>query len=543
MNRRFLRPAMSLALVFASFGVGSSSSPVAASVAPACQVWVTGAITSDLVIVDTWSSAPSTITLTGIVTDLTFNRSGTKVFMAMQSGGVKMIDVASMGFADINTGLYSVGTGPFGPIAASPTTDRIIATTTQRVNYAYPYVILNSETGATVSSSTLTERSNDVVFGPTGVAYSPWTSPHVPPSRIHVIDPAIPAVTATVSAGLVNADSFTSAAVAAPSGQTPILFVTSTDYTYHFLRAIDTVTATVAATVTLPGFASSLAVTPSGDRLFIAFGGLGQVRVLDSITRNVISTINVGSLPAGMAVTPDGRFLYVANQNSGSLSRVDLSTLTVDRTIAVDPMPTKVAIGPAGCVSVEPQTVASPSVIPISRVTMDPAGGECVDSDVARRAAWTSVFVGYRYLPGASDCVRPGYSFAGWARASSPSTVAAFPMLIDPSDGARRAFVAESAELVAVWTPAPDAPVAPSVFVALDGFFCTNCGVFLVWNDGVDDVIVTQGSREVCSMGVVRIGEWSLCHDPSAARGDLTYSLVATAGSQSSAPVVASVSR
>jgi hypothetical protein len=123
---------------------------------------------------------------------------------------------------------------------------------------------------------------------------------------------------------------------------------------------------------------------------------------------------------------------------------------------------------------------------------------------------------------------------------SSPATVAAFPLLVDPSDGARRAFVAESAELVAVWTALPK---APSVFVALDGFFCSECGVFLVWNDDVDDVIVTQDVHEVCVTGVVRIGEWSLCHDSTAPRGVLTYSLVATAGSRSSAPVVASVSR
>jgi YVTN family beta-propeller protein len=340
----------------------------------------------------------------------------------------------------------------------------------------------------------------------------------------------------------VNADSFTSAAVAAPSGQTPILFVTSTDYTHHFLRAIDTVTATVAATVTLPGFASSLAVTPSGDRLFIAFGGLGQVRVLDSITRNVISTINVGSLPAGMAVTPDGRFLYVANQNSNTLSKIDMATLTVVETIAVQTMPAKVAIGPAGCVSVEPQVAppSSPVFAAASRVTMDPAGGVCVDDDVARREAWSSVFVGYRYLPGQSECTRSGYEFDGWANASSPTTVAALPMLTDPSDGKKRAFVAGNLDLVAVWTALPR---APSVFVALNGFFCTDCGVFLAWNDGVDDVIVMQDVHEVCVTGVVRIGEWSLCHDPTAPRGVLTYSLVAVSGPLTSAPMVASVSR
>jgi hypothetical protein len=171
---------------------------------------------------------------------------------------------------------------------------------------------------------------------------------------------------------------------------------------------------------------------------------------------------------------------------------------------------------------------------------MDPVGGVCSDGAVARTAAWTSVFVGYRYLPGAAECARDGFAFDGWAYESSPTEVAPLPMLTDPSDGKKRAFAAGNLDLVAVWTALP---TAPSVFVALDGFFCTNCGVFVVWNDDIDDVIVTQGSRKVCTAGVLRIGEWSLCHDPTAPRGVLTYSLVATAGSKSSDPVIASVSR
>ena len=169
---------------------------------------------------------------------------------------------------------------------------------------------------------------------------------------------------------------------------------------------------------------------------------------------------------------------------------------------------------------------------------MDPTGGVCIDDDVARREAWSSVFVGYRYLPGASECTRNGFAFDGWAYPSSPTTVAPLPMLTDPSDGKKRAFVAGNLDLVAVWTALPK---APSVFVALNGFFCVDCGVFLAWNDDIDEVVVMQGSREVCATGVVRIGEWSLCHDPTAPRGDLTYSLVVTDGPRSSVPVAASV--
>jgi YVTN family beta-propeller protein len=341
-----------------------------------------------------------------------------------------------------------------------------------------------------------------------------------------------------VNTNLASEEVFSSAAVANLSGQPPILFVGSNRNTMnsndYFLRAVNTATMSVVSTTTLSASPSSLAVSQAGDLLFISQSGLNRVEVRDTITRNLITTIPVGSGPAGMAVTPDGRFLYVANWMSNTLSKIDIATLAVVETINVNSSPSKVAIGPAGCVSVQPQST------PIWRATLDPAGGECNDAGVARTTPWTSVFVGYRYLPGDSECTRDGHAFDGWAYASSPTKVAALPMLTDPSDGKKRAFVAGNLELVAVWTKLPE---PPSVFVALDGFFCTNCGVFLVWNDDIDDVIVTQDVHEVCVSGVLRIGEWSLCHDPTAPRGVLTYSLVATAGSKSSDPVIASVSR
>jgi hypothetical protein len=118
--------------------------------------------------------------------------------------------------------------------------------------------------------------------------------------------------------------------------------------------------------------------------------------------------------------------------------------------------------------------------------------------------------------------------------------VVSLPVLDDPADGARRAFVSENVDLVAVWTALPEVK-APTVFGAYPGFFCRNCGAWLVWNQPANatSVSVTQGSRVVCTSSVWRIGEWTLCHDPVAPRGSLTYSLVASAGSRSAAPVVA----
>jgi YVTN family beta-propeller protein len=537
--RRFSRPVVSLALMLAGLVVGQSSSPASAVGAPECQVWVMSGTATDLTIVDSWSSEPSTLPLNGVASDLTFNRSGTKVFVAMQNSGVKLIDVATLGIATLNTGIYAAGQGSFGSIAANPTLDVVLAATHTRPfgNQNY-YTLLNSETGSFLNWVPTPDAKADIAFSRNGHAFAPdFVFGQQNPSG--VIDQIVTTDNGLASSSnpypLAANEYYNSAVVADPPGQSPILFVGRTgNNNGHFLSALNTADMTVVSTTTLSASPSSLAVSQAGDLLFISQSGLNQVEVRDTITRNVITTIPVGSGPAGMAVTPDGRFLYVANWMSNTLSKIDIATLAVVETINVNSSPSKVAIGPAGCVSVQPQST------PIWRATLDPAGGECNDAGVARTTPWTSVFVGYRYLPGDSECTRDGHAFDGWAYASSPTKVAALPMLTDPSDGKKRAFVAGNLELVAVWTKLPE---PPSVFVALDGFFCTNCGVFLAWNDDIDDVIVTQDVQEVCVTGVLRIGEWSLCHDPTAPRGVLTYSLVATAGSKSSEPVIASVSR
>jgi hypothetical protein len=116
-------------------------------------------------------------------------------------------------------------------------------------------------------------------------------------------------------------------------------------------------------------------------------------------------------------------------------------------------------------------SITTSTVTPIWRVTLDPNGGACVDS-AERTVPWTSVFVGYRYLPSATDCTRPGYSFAGWADTTTPNTPASLPSLVDPSDNQRRAFLAANADLIAMWTP-DLAPITNLTVFA--NFLCGPC--------------------------------------------------------------------
>jgi YVTN family beta-propeller protein len=288
-----------------------------------------------------------------------------------------MIDLATLGESTIASGIYTLGTGDFGAIAASPTADVVIATTNQAVNGAYLYATLNSNTGVTVGASSLTERSADVVFDPSGNAYAAdfVFQAANPPGRIDKINVAVPTTSAFTDVNLAFSEFYTVAEVAAPAGQTPILFVGSNQNTLaadnYFLRAIDTTNMSILATATLQSSPSGMAVSAAGDRLFVSQFGTDEVLVLDTITRNVVSQISVGDGPSGLAVTPDGRFLYVANsinipnQQFGTVSKIDLSSMSVVGTITVNSSPTKMAIGPAGCVSEQPQ-VAPTTTVPAS---------------------------------------------------------------------------------------------------------------------------------------------------------------------------------
>lgn len=97
------------------------------------------------------------------------------------------------------------------------------------------------------------------------------------------------------------------------------------------------------------------------------------------------------------------------------------------------------------CGEVVPST--PPAVVSMMRVTLDTDGGTCGVTS----GRTTFSFIGFRYLPGASECSREGHEFLGWARTDDTSRVAALPSLTDPIDGVKRYFVAENLDLIAVW--------------------------------------------------------------------------------------------
>lgn len=120
--------------------------------------------------------------------------------------------------------------------------------------------------------------------------------------------------------------------------------------------------------------------------------------------------------------------------------------------------------------SFSPRPSPRAPVVPVYRTTLDPNGGTCLD-DATHTSPWLSVFVGYRYLPGATECTRPGYLFTGWIDDETGRPVS-LPVLTDPASDTLRPFLATNASLTATWSPFP---TTLDVHVVLANFFCGPC--------------------------------------------------------------------
>ena len=172
------------------------------------------------------------------------------------------------------------------------------------------------------------------------------------------------------------------------------------------------------------------------------------------------------------------------------------------------------------------------SFVPLWTSTLDPAGGTCGSTTSDHSAPWTESFIGYRYLPAADDCRRTGYEFMGWARSSSPSEVVNLPLLVDPSDGMSRYFVANNVDYVAVWREF----AGPSTLIVLANVWCIRCtSVWLMWRAPIDrdviEVVVDGQGTAVCTQSTTTLADWRVCSQSGLSPGSThTYSLHFTRG-------------
>lgn len=102
--------------------------------------------------------------------------------------------------------------------------------------------------------------------------------------------------------------------------------------------------------------AHDLAISPQGDRLFVANSALNSLSVLDSASFSVVATIPVGISPVAVAVDPRSTRVLVVNQGSNSVSMVDSFSNRAVATATVEPGPVHISVDP----NTERAYVASP---------------------------------------------------------------------------------------------------------------------------------------------------------------------------------------
>jgi YVTN family beta-propeller protein len=127
------------------------------------------------------------------------------------------------------------------------------------------------------------------------------------------------------------------------------------------VSVIDTATNTVTKTIEVGLHPTGMALSPRGDRLYVANANSDTISAIDTATDEVKATLHVGladkdgapvlgSSPNAIAVSPDGRTLYVANASQNAVAVIDAEHhgRAVDGFIPTGWYPTAVALDHTG---------------------------------------------------------------------------------------------------------------------------------------------------------------------------------------------------
>ena len=115
------------------------------------------------------------------------------------------------------------------------------------------------------------------------------------------------------------------------------------------VAVVDAASSAVVQTIALPpgSLPMGLALSPDGERLYVANGRARTVSVIDLAGAQVVANVRVGARPWGIGLTSDGKFLYTANGPSNDVSVIDTESLNVVATVRVGKTPWGIAIGPS----------------------------------------------------------------------------------------------------------------------------------------------------------------------------------------------------
>ena len=250
------------------------------------------------------------------------------------------------------TAVYSGDSTHVGSTSA-PVTLTVVSPIFEDIDLGEEFVVLNSQTGA-VANSFFDGSNSCGCNGQEYLAISPdgtrayMLDPGTSTSTVHVINTATGAVLTSVSiSGWAND------IVASPDGTR--VYVGSESYPNNNITIINTATNTVFGTIAVTSPADSLltamAINPAGTEMFVTLQT--SVAVVNLSTDRTVTDIALSGAE-GIAVNPNGSAAYATNgfhggaAHANTVSVISTSTNTVTRTFTGFTEPTNLTVNPAG---------------------------------------------------------------------------------------------------------------------------------------------------------------------------------------------------
>lgn len=113
------------------------------------------------------------------------------------------------------------------------------------------------------------------------------------------------------------------------------------------LTAIDSETNTIRGVLQLDKSPANLAISPDGQKAFVAHADIGRISIVDLSNWMVDVALPAPGSPFGLAVTQSGK-LYAGDWNSDQVHEIDAATGKVLRSAAVGKAPAHLALTPDG---------------------------------------------------------------------------------------------------------------------------------------------------------------------------------------------------
>jgi YVTN family beta-propeller protein len=124
--------------------------------------------------------------------------------------------------------------------------------------------------------------------------------------------------------------------------------VVTTEGSAHLLIVNPHLGKILAAIPTDQQISHMVAVTPNGERAFVANIGSGTVTVIDLVAGKKITDLPTGEGAEGITVSADGSKVWVTNRAADTLSVINARTLAIERSHDCASFPIRIALTPNG---------------------------------------------------------------------------------------------------------------------------------------------------------------------------------------------------